>query len=170
MKNHTLTLGRSALAAALAGGIMLATGTPALAEQKLLLGPTGYGSVKLGMTAAQARATGKIVRKSVRNSLPTCTTWDLKQQRYGNDRAGVFISKRHGVAAIAAPGNVRTPQGIGRGSTIAQLRRAYPDFRINADGPIASVPGNRRATFVFHLSKTKVLGVGLFLKKQDCFK
>ncbi|MFI6637083.1 hypothetical protein ACIBI7_50060 [Nonomuraea fuscirosea] len=170
MKNRTPNLGRSALAAALAGGIMLTAGAPALAEQKLLLGPTGYGSVKLSMTAAQARATGKIVRKSVRGSLPTCTTWDLKEQRYGNDRAGVFISKKHGVVAIAAPGNVRTPQGIGRGSTIAQLRRAYPDFRLDEDGPIAGVPGNRKATYVFHLSKTKVLGVGLYLRKQDCFK
>ncbi|GAA4913461.1 hypothetical protein HD597_010486 [Nonomuraea thailandensis] len=170
MKNHTLRLGRPALAAVLAGGIMLATGTPALAERKPLLGPTGYGSVKLGMTAAQARATGKLVRKSVRGSLPTCTTWDLKEQRYGDNRAGVFISKKHGVVAIAAPGSVRTPQGIGRGSTVAQLRRAYPDFRLDADGPIAGVPGNRKATYVFHISKTKVLGVAIYLKKQDCFK
>ncbi|MFF0306867.1 hypothetical protein ACFYSC_05535 [Streptosporangium sp. NPDC004379] len=55
------------------------------------------------MSAAQAEAAGKIVRKSI-DTPTTCSTWDLKAERYGGDRAGVSISRKQGVAMISAPG------------------------------------------------------------------
>ncbi|GAA4228416.1 hypothetical protein FHR32_007523 [Streptosporangium album] len=172
-----MRIGRSALVTVLAGGVALAGVAPAAnaasaapAAQKMTIGPFGYGSVKLGMSAARAKATGKIVRKTI-NAPTTCSAWDLKAQRYGGDRAGLFISRKRGVVTISAPGNVKTPQGIGRGSTPAQLKAAYPNLKQNAlYGTFAAVPGNPKASYVFLASKNMVVGVILILNAQDCLK
>lgn len=37
-------------------------------------------------------------------------------------------------------------------------------------GRYAPVPGNPRASYIFAVSKTMVVGVALVLNKQDCFK
>ncbi|WP_433428648.1 hypothetical protein [Nonomuraea sp. CA-141351] len=173
-KTIALRIGRSALVTALAGGVALAVVTPAAlaaptAAQKITLGPFGYGSLKLGMTAAKARATGKIVRKTI-DAQTTCTTWDLKEERYGNDRAGVFISKKRGVAAIVAPSGAKTPQGIGRGADSVRVKAAYPDLKNGPLGPTANVPGNPKASYVFNVGKHGVLAVALVMKAQDCLK
>lgn len=172
-----LRIGRSMLVTALAGGVAVAGVAPAAnaasaasAAQKMTIGPFGYGSLKLGMSAAQAKATGKIVRKTI-NAPTKCSTWDLKKHRYGGDRAGLFISRKQGVATISAPGNVKTPQGIGRGSTPAQLTTAYPNLKQDAlYGTFATVPGNPKASYVFLVSKNMVIGVTLILTAQDCLR
>ncbi|MER6947083.1 hypothetical protein ABT294_23900 [Nonomuraea sp. NPDC000554] len=177
---HTITLriGRSALVTALAGGLALAGVAPAAnaaptasAAQQMTIGPFGYGPLKLGMPLAQAKATGKIVRKTI-NARTTCSAWDLKEQKYDGDRAGVFISKTQGVVTISAPSNVKTPQGIGRGSTPAQLKAAYPNLKQSRlyGTPIAAVPGNPKAIYVFLASKNMVVGVTLVLTAQTCLR
>jgi hypothetical protein len=135
----------------------------------MTIGPSGYGNLRLGMSATKARATGKIVRKSI-GAPRTCTTWDLKEKRYGGDRAGIFISKRHGLAVIVAPGQTRTPQGIGRGSSNARLQAAYPRLKRSPLGLTTSVPGNRQASYVFNVTKNGVIAVILVMNKQDCLR
>ncbi|MEV0198246.1 hypothetical protein [Nonomuraea sp. NPDC050691] len=180
-----LRIGRSALVTALAGGAVLtgvapaANAAPAItaasaasaASAAQTLGPFGYGRIKLGMSEAQARATGLVVRKKIK-APTTCSTYDLKAHRYGGDRAGLFISKKRGVVTISAPGAVKTPQGIGRGSTPAQLKAAYPKLKQSAlyGTPIVPVPGNPKASYVFLVSKRMVVGVVLILTAQDCLR
>ncbi|MEV6037902.1 hypothetical protein AB0L65_42605 [Nonomuraea sp. NPDC052116] len=166
-------IGRSALVTALAAGVMMAGVAPAAnaaaTAQKRTLGPFGYGNLKLGMTEARARATGRIVRKTI--DVPTkCSTYDLRERRYSGNRAGMYISKKQGVVTISAPGRgVKTPQGIGIGATPAQLKAAYPNLKQNAlYGTFATVPGNPKASYVFLVSKRMVLGVTLVLTAQDC--
>ncbi|MBN6057743.1 hypothetical protein JYK22_37820, partial [Nonomuraea sp. RK-328] len=171
-----LRIGRSALVATLAGGVALTGVAPAAnaataTGQALTLGPSGYGRIKLGMSEAQARATGLIVRKKIK--VPTaCATYDLKAHRYEGDRAGLFVSKKQGVVTISGPGSAKTPQGIGRGSTPAQVKAAYPKLKQSAlyGTPIAPVPGNPKAIYVFLMSKRMVVGVVLVLAAQDCLK
>ncbi len=172
-------LGRSAVAAGLAMGIALAATATAnasasavaadsiAAHQSGKFGPFGYGGVKLGMTAKQAKATKKIVRKDIPAS--TCSGWDLKAHPTGSDAVGLYISKKLGVALISAPKGVKTPQGIGIGSTKKQLEKAYAKVETAESGYlVAAVPGNAKASYNFQLSKGKVYEMGLVLKNQDC--
>jgi hypothetical protein len=157
------------LVVTLAAGLALAgTAAPALASAPAF-GPYGYGGVKLGMTAKAAKATGKIVHKAALDS-GACSAWELKAHPAGRDRAGLYISKKHGVAMIFAPKGVKTPQGVGIGSTNAQLKHAYgKSLRTAASGfPIVKVPGNSKAYYYFLLTNGKIREMGLALDKQDC--
>ncbi|MEV0970638.1 hypothetical protein [Microtetraspora glauca] len=164
-------LGRPALVVALAAGVLWGGVAPAAVAASTAyatgtLGPYGYGGVKLGMSAKQARATKKIVSKA---SWSPCTGWDLKAHPTGRDEVGLYISKRRGVAMIFAPKGVMTPQGIGIGSTEAELKDAYPKLKQSASGyPVVTVPGNRKASYRFLLSRGRIYEMALALNNQDC--
>ncbi len=173
--NQTTTLraGRSALVAAVLAGAVALTGAAPHANAaagKATLGPFGYGNIRLGMTEAKARGTGRIVRKTIKADT-TCSAYDFKNHRYEGNQAGLFISKKQGVVTISAPGKVKTPQGIGWGSTPAQLRATYSNLKQNAlYGTYAAVPGNPKAIYVFVASKRMVLGVTLVMTAQTCLR
>ncbi|MBG0832866.1 hypothetical protein HS041_34775 [Planomonospora sp. ID67723] len=163
-------LGRSVLVAVLAAGMLLAAAPAAVAEPdaatKRKLGPFGYRGVKLEMSVEEARATGKIVRRT--HSRP-CSAWDFRTPPHRSDGSDLFISRRYGVAAIFAPEGVKTRRGIEIGSTRRQLERAYPRLERNMSGYFtAPVPKNPRAYFYFFLSGGRVADMGLILNHQDC--
>ncbi|GAA2833757.1 hypothetical protein [Nonomuraea rubra] len=157
------------LVALLAGGALAATAAPALAAAKEpALGPYGYGPVKLGMSAAKARATGKIVLK-----LPAgaglCSGWNLRAHPAGKGRVGLYISRKAGVAVILAQKGMRTPRGIGLGSSVRQVRKAYPGLRTSPSGvAYTAVPGNPKAYYAFLYSNGKVRELAFGLDRQDC--
>lgn len=160
---------RKLLVAVLAGGALLITGTPALAQTaKPALGPYGYGKVKLGMSTKKARATGEIVLKMAAGE-GSCSGWDLKAHPTGKNSVGLYISKQFGVAVIFAPKGVKTPRGIGIGSTMKQVKKAYPRLKTPLGGiPYVSVPGNAKAYYAFFPDKGKLEGLAIGLDTQNC--
>jgi hypothetical protein len=135
------------------------------------LGPTGWGALTLGMTYQQAGATGLI--DPWRGSGETC--------RYSNLRAapaeqGNITASNLGVVAIDAYGTMRTPEGIGLGSTKAAMRRAYPEWEpfdepSTGDGRgYARVPGNSKATYRIVTAGSRVAELTLQLKSQNCYE
>lgn len=155
-------------ASLLAGSLLVLGTTVADAQTKPTLGPYGYGAVKLGMTVTQAKKTGGVVKK-----LPGdggCSGWDLKNFPTPKDAVGVYISPKVGLAAIFAAKGMRTPEGIGIGSTAKQVKTAYPHIRKDVHGfYVITVPGNKKAYYTFGVTHGKVTEYGIALNKQDCF-
>lgn len=102
------------------------TGSPAPNDTPAadVVHPEGYGALTLGMSGREARATGLLGK--VDRSLPEC--WRIEITR--GERGFIYFNPNgRGVVAIFAPSSAVTPEGIGVGSTRAEVRRAYPDVR-----------------------------------------
>jgi hypothetical protein len=149
-----------------------APATAATLGPGLVLGPAGIARIRLGMTAAEASATGNIQYQSV---------WPTAGERncavLVTEGAVFHFSRSYGLAIITAPKAVRTPEGIGAGATVAQVRAAYPkvhqldvgtpDLPVRlADQYAAPVPGNAAASYRFVFAANGVWFVSLVLNDQ----
>ncbi|MFI6735192.1 hypothetical protein ACIBI9_19880 [Nonomuraea sp. NPDC050451] len=143
--------------------------TPALAQTKPVLGPNGFGGLKLGMSLKQARATGSVTKK-IDGGADGCSGWDLKKYPTGKNAVGLYISPKVGVAAFFAPKAAKTPEGVAIGTAKSQLDKAYPHIKQDMHGLwVTTVPGNNKAYYSFTVLHGKVTEYGIALKKQDCF-
>jgi hypothetical protein len=66
----------------------------------------------------------------------TYSTVDLPDDPW----AAVF-SRENGLNLLRVPSYVHTPEGIGSGSTVAEVLATYPDANEYRNGFVASVPG-----------------------------
>jgi hypothetical protein len=139
-----------------------------------VLGPDGFGALKLGMTASQAMGTG-LVSGFSDDPQAECRGILLKDVT-SRQPASVdgYLSAKHGVVSIVAPSGVRTPEGIGVGSTTTAVKRAYPAIDLNATmdgGPDVPVPSNEAAFYLipYDPATSRVTHLSLALKGQDCF-
>ncbi|GAA0938712.1 hypothetical protein [Actinocorallia libanotica] len=158
------------LVAVLAGALVLSpvVSVPAEAAAKPKLGPLGYGKLKIGQTKKQARKTGLIVLERTDGG---CTGFDLKAHRTPKDEVGGYISKKHGVVAIFAAKGMKTPQGVGVGATMAQVKKKYPGLREEINHWWVPAPGAKNKAQYWFLfdQKNKLTELGLVSPKQDCF-
>ncbi|WP_406638467.1 hypothetical protein [Amycolatopsis sp. WGS_07] len=147
----------------------------ALAKQ-YRLGPHGFGKIKLGMSAAEATATGQI-RVNDLASLSGCT---IGTETGKSPDGAVSISASLGVVKIASYTGVRTPEGIALGASVDDLRKAYPDVKVETEADMgngqiqmddhyrAPVPGNPQAVYRFFVNRDdRVDAMLLALNKPD---
>src|SRR5690348_15537790 len=80
--------------------------TAATLGKDLVLGPAGIAEIRLGMTVAEANATGNIRYQPV---WPTSGSRDCAELE--TEGAVIAFSRTHGLAAIVAPDGVRTAEG-----------------------------------------------------------
>lgn len=99
-----------------------------------VFGPDGYGRLKLGMTLEQALASGEI--SPVKSASGPCVQFVLR----AHPDAGGFITSTDGVVIIDAGEGMRTPEGIGIGSTVEEFKAAYPDYREGDENGLIGAP------------------------------
>jgi hypothetical protein len=141
-----------------------------------IIGPKGYRALQLGMSQKAATATGLIDPWKTSGD-SGCIGYSHLRKATG-DSGNVLFSSKLGVVVIDAPSaDVRTPEGIHIGSTLAALLKAYPNWeRADADGPgpdgrgWAKVPGNSDAYYRTTIEGGKVTELTLQHKDQDCYE
>lgn len=129
-----------------------------------VVGPTGYKALELGQTLEDAQATGLLGEPGT--SQGSCTRYDL----LSDDRATGYVLISETVQVIAAD-PVQTPEGVGRGWTVDQVKEVYPglDEDAAADGlAVVPVDGNSAASFELHFSDGEVSRVTLRLDNPAC--
>ncbi|OXM74349.1 MULTISPECIES: hypothetical protein [Amycolatopsis] len=116
-----------------------------------VLGPTGYRQLRLGMSFDEAKATGMLADA---DTAPTeCIGYRLIEGMA--NIATVTISPADGVVVFAATG-ARTPENVGIGSTVAELRNAYPDLTAGAGNYRAATGSGANYTFYVDSTDTVV--------------
>lgn len=155
---------RTAAAALTALALLLTVPAPASAAPAPKLTSYGYGKLKIGQSKKQALQTGMI--KVSGQSGAGCTTFVFKKPK----AASGYLSNKYGVIAIFAAKSMKTPKGIGLGSTEKAVKKAYPKLKHTVNISFTPAPGSKVAQYWFLFDKNdKVYEMGLVHKKQHCF-
>ncbi|MDR6322052.1 hypothetical protein [Actinoplanes couchii] len=94
--------------------------------EPVFLGPDGYGTLKFGMTRAEAEATGLIKGyRTVDLGTTKCGRATLKATG-----GQLYFAADQGLITMFAAGGTRTPEGIRVGSTAKAVLTAYPDAEL----------------------------------------
>jgi hypothetical protein len=140
-----------------------------------VLGPNGFKTLKLGMSAEDATATG-LIKPWRDGGTDHCTK--LSSLKAGSGEHGqVYFSPSLGLEIIDAYPGVRTPEGVKIGTSHAAMLKAYPGWEnaeeedSHAEGRgYVTVPGNSKATYRILTQAGKVAEITLQYKNQDCYE
>jgi hypothetical protein len=132
-----------------------------------VLGPTGLRSVKLGQTLDEAKATGMLGNVTSHTS-GGCDEYQL----ISDDRVAGFVYVSGTVQEISAD-PAQTPQGVGPGWTLEQVKSVYQDIdeqEVTQQGQaVVPVPGNAAAVFRLGIPSGKVTSVSLAYTDSTCW-
>jgi hypothetical protein len=139
----------------------------------LVLGPDGLGPLKLGMTAEEADATGML--RPWDREVPDGTGCrpQFRLADDSTDASAIWASDDSGVRAIQVGEGVLTPEGIGIGSSAADMDAAYPGWRstlvVNwrAYPPVA---GNSDAVYRITVVDDKVTSLTIQYAYNGCYE
>ncbi|GAA4257345.1 hypothetical protein [Dactylosporangium darangshiense] len=140
----------------------------------LVLGPLGFGSLKLGMNRQQANATGMVVPF---DSTPAsgCKLGNLRDAPSG--KGYVHLSAARGIATIDAyNSSIKTPEGVHVGTSAADMHRIYPEWeptdgdQNNGRGGVFAPGGDHKTVYRIFLRNGVVTELTLQLQNQDCYE
>jgi len=147
--------------------------SPSSSATGLVLGPDGFGSLKMGMSRADAEATGETQPFRNEPMGATCT-WRAWLKGAPNDQANegmVLYSETLGIASISAYPGVRTPEGITIGSSLADVKKAYPGLnQAVGSRDYAQVPGQSQLLYRIGMYGDAVGELTLQYARQDCYE
>ncbi len=84
-----------------------------------VIGPNSFGALTLGMPEDAALATGLVGGLVAEDG--SCSRYE------GTFGGSVLVSRLHGLVGVRVTSPVASPEGIHLGSTVADVRAAYPD-------------------------------------------
>ncbi|GGN69518.1 hypothetical protein GCM10010112_35120 [Actinoplanes lobatus] len=155
--------------------------SPSTKSAALVFGPTGVGKLKIGMSVADAVAIGELKSSDVPEEGCGYSAVKVAKPKV----AKVNYSTDRGIVAIPAWGRIATPEGIRIGSTLAQVKAAYPDFEwrnvedlpeeaFEADGNGDAFSGwddeYKNVHYRFRFNNGKLTELGLEHDKQNCYE
>ncbi|HVK20038.1 MAG TPA: hypothetical protein VM677_01625 [Actinokineospora sp.] len=137
-------------------------------------GPSEYLALRLGMSAADAEATGLITPNVQPTSSKGCKGYDYKGTKNDAMHYAVLISPTYGLVRMAnGPARPATPEGIILGSSEADLKKAYPT-QAGSHGAVGewvvSVPGVPANQYWVIVRDGKVAEMRLESAIQDCYE
>src|SRR5690349_18886784 len=99
----------------------------------LTIQPNHIGPLKIGMSLKAAKATGLIVVNDSQDGTgpDACVAAHWKGQ---SEEDWMIFNGKHGLRAIDSFGGQKTPEGIRPGSSLAAVRKAYPQLTWRIDG------------------------------------
>ena len=145
-----------------------AAGRTASADPNATIGPLGVGELHLGMFTWEAP--GASLVKTLPSQGP-CETFAIKalpEPDPGSTHG--YASENQGVMTLFAQDGMTTPEGIGLGSTLAEIRAAYPSAEKTAHGWSVPVAGFTDRSYLFGIDENDELEeLALTLDTQSCF-
>jgi hypothetical protein len=136
------------------------------------IGPSGYAGLRLGMTTAQAEATGLMVPNAEPEPAPGCTGYDYKGSPNPAGDYSVVVSDTDGVVLIAGRADAVTPEGLAVGAPEAEMKRLYPT-QAGSHGTagewVTAVPQNPNARYWIIVRNAVVAEIRIELAAQSCY-
>ncbi len=125
--------------------------------------PGKFGKLSLAMPAADALKTGSLVEPGTPSG--SCTTYATTTVP---DSDAVVISPAQGIVRITLPSYAKTGKSVGAGSTVADVKAAYPTATQNGSELRVEMAATPKWTYVFETDGATVTTVRMRLNANDC--
>lgn len=141
----------------------------------VILRPNGVGPLRLGMSRSEVNSTDFASARlgSRHDGWRGCAIVEfsskVKQNPYLGDIDGT-VSPTQGLESIVATRRMVTPNGTGLGSTVDEVRRAYPEENARR-GYLLTIPASTGAVYRIQMGVNgRVESLALELMRRDCVR
>lgn len=130
------------------------------------LDPFGYGELKLGMSFYDMKTRGLLGNPEARPPKGCESHYPAEGER---DIRGLTISLDRDLVQVIAETRVRTPEGIGAGSSLRDVKSTYPKLSVEQGGDELRVDTGEGSYYRLLLDDDGSVGtLGLLSAKYDC--
>lgn len=128
--------------------------------------PGRYGMLALGMSEADALATGSLIEPAAAADPDNrCKAYATKTVADSN---AVIISPVKGIVRITMPNYAKTPKNIGAGSKVTEVTAAYANAVQSGSKVVVQMSATPPWSYIFESDGTSVSAVFMRLAANDC--